>query len=277
LLVKLADNKNSAVVTITVKHLNRSPVANAGKNQTVNAGHIATLDGGGSNDPDGDLLKYAWLQTSGPSVVLSSIITFTTPKDISADTTLIFKLTVTDDKNARDVATSQVSVKYVLPPNQSPVANAGQDQTADAGTDVTLDGSASSDPEGDPLKYSWMQTGGPAVTINGADTATPTFTSPTDTVSDTDLTFKLTVTDNKSTASYDDVKATVKYIPPPSLPDQPSIVANQTSSTVPAETATSDQQQMIDNNGLNETRRNRDSKDLPQFLNGSNKVLSLVL
>ena len=30
----------------------------------------------------------------------------------------------------------------------------------------------------DPLTYSWIQTAGPAMTLTGANTATPTFTAP---------------------------------------------------------------------------------------------------
>ena len=73
---------------------------------------------------------------------------------------------------------------------------------------------ASSDPEGNPLTYSWMQTGGPAVTINGADKITPTFTTPNKLTTNTDLTFKLTVTDDKNAAGYDDVRITVGYLSP---------------------------------------------------------------
>ncbi len=46
----------------------------------------------------------------------------------------------------------------------------GPDQTVPTGSTVHLDGSGSSDPNGDPLTYQWSQTGGPSV-ILASDTA----------------------------------------------------------------------------------------------------------
>jgi LmbE family N-acetylglucosaminyl deacetylase len=49
--------------------------------------------------------------------------------------------------------------------NQPPIANAGPNQTVQVNALVQLDGSASSDPGGNPLTYQWTQTSGPTVTL----------------------------------------------------------------------------------------------------------------
>ena len=88
----------------------------------------------------------------------------------------------------------RLNVIYNIPGNARPVPDAGDDPVVSSGDTATLDGSGSSDAEGGIATWHWEQTGGPAVTINGADTATPTLTIP-DSVTDAVLTFTLTVTD----------------------------------------------------------------------------------
>jgi hypothetical protein len=132
---KGAINNNPAITTITVKHINHPPVANAGTDQRVNAGYVVALDGSKSKDPDSDQLTYSWTQTTGPSVTLSdsnaSTASFKAP-NISSDTTLKFSLTVKDDKGAtnNNPAIVSVAVKAAVPVSSSsaptatlPVAN----------------------------------------------------------------------------------------------------------------------------------------------------------
>ena len=101
-----------------------------------------------------------------------------------------------------------VILRYVI--NTGPAANAGPAQTVTAFGAVALDGSASSDPDGDVLRYSWTQTGGTQVVLNDAATATSGFTAPQPASGGSEnLTFRLTVTDPSGLISTSDVVITV--------------------------------------------------------------------
>ncbi len=227
----VSDGQASSAVDGTTDSVNvivrasRPPVANAGFDQSqVHGGKPVTLNGSASTDPDGDALAFSWQQTGGPAVVLTGANTaqptFTAP---NSDTTLTFQLTVTGSCDQ----TSTDSVSIFILANRPPVANAGPDQQVDFGAPVTLNGLGSFDPDGDPLTFSWVQTAGTPVTLTGANTATPSFTSPVDSI-DLTLTFELTVSDGFGGSDTDSVNVLVTSEPTtPPTPTPPSVTINQ--------------------------------------------------
>lgn len=192
-----------ATVTLDVFNVNQPPLADAGLTMSVPEGAAVALSGLGSDPDVNDIptLRFAWTQTGGPAVTLTGADTltpaFTAPivtagGDPLAKQTLKFKLTVTDSSD--EFATDEVEV-VVANVDHAPIANAGGVIVSGEATAVTLNGSFSSDPDGDPLTYAWIQTEGPSVALSDTTSATPSFTTPFVTASGETLKFKLTVTD----------------------------------------------------------------------------------
>ena len=94
--------------------------------------------------------------------------------------------------------------------NQPPVAGAGTDRTVTADANcraiVALDGSASSDPDGDPLTFTWT---GPFGTVSGA-TATVSLSAGTHVIT-------LTVSDGRGGSASDTLVVTVVDATPPAI------------------------------------------------------------
>ena len=143
----------------------------------VLVGASVQLSSGTSTSASGGGVTYSWVQTGGPSVTLSDPSspnpTFPAP---AAGGAVTFALTVNDGISA---TTTTVTANLVI--DQTPVANAGADQTlvdVARGTVVTLDGTNSVDPDNGTLTYAWTQISGPSVTLSDATAAQPTFTYP---------------------------------------------------------------------------------------------------
>jgi hypothetical protein len=88
-----------------------------------------------------------------------------------------------------------------------PVANAGPDLTVGSKKSFVLDGSQSTDPDGDPLTYAWTQVGGTPVVMHNEHTAS---LSVDGVKGPATLTFQLTVTDTSGQVHTDTVVVTVR-------------------------------------------------------------------
>jgi hypothetical protein len=139
---------------------------------------------------------------------------------VSGATALTFQLAVTDALGLADPTPATVTIT-VFNVNQAPIANAGADQSVNETTAVTLNGSSSSDPDGNlPLSYSWTQTLGPAVSwLTSRFIAQPQF-NPPNVGSSTALDFQLAVTDALGLA--DPTPDTVRITITPAAPLAPS-------------------------------------------------------
>ena len=102
---------NSATATIHFPGAIEGLIANAGSDQTVDAGSLVTLDGSASLNTDGDIAAYLWEQTSGVAVNLddeeATTTTFTAPNE---STNLVFDLTVYDADGNESTDSITISV-----------------------------------------------------------------------------------------------------------------------------------------------------------------------
>ncbi|MHC1744521.1 MAG: PKD domain-containing protein [Syntrophobacteraceae bacterium] len=184
------------LAAVFIPSVNQPPVADAGPDQTVQAGRIVRLDGTRSSDADNGIASYNWVRLSGPSVALSKSTTasptFTAP-DVSADgTALTFGLTVTDRAGLTATDTCIVNVSST---NQPPSANPGPSTTVAEQVMVELDGSESTDPDDGIVSYQWAKISGPRITLANASSAIASFIAPDVGPAGTSFTFQLTVRD----------------------------------------------------------------------------------
>jgi len=177
----LTELEIAALMNNVVPTANVMPTAVAGADQSIRAGDTVFLDGSDSFDDNTATvdLDYQWSITGKP-VGSAATLDFPTSDMPSFVAVLVgtydVELVVTDE----DGASSSADPVQISTNNIAPTSDAGVDQLVIIGDPVLLDGSGSTDPEGDePLTFAWAFTsvpGGSIAALSGDNTAFPSFT-----------------------------------------------------------------------------------------------------
>ena len=178
-VVKLTVDNGTATDTasVVVSTVQTAPVADPGANQTAAVGSTVILNGSNSSDVNGKLLSYAWqliqqpkgstAKLAGSDGVLSSFV-------VDQPGTYLAQLTVSDGSMQSAPATV-----IVTSGNTPPLAVAGPNQILATGALAQLNGTGSTDVDGDPLSYRWSMLSvpvGSTAKLSDPTTADPTFT-----------------------------------------------------------------------------------------------------
>lgn len=106
----------TASTMVTVKNVNQLPIASATAPVMSTEATAVSLNGSASSDPDGTIASYSWKQITGPPVILTgaaqATASFTVPY-ITANTSLAFTLTVTDNDGASATSAVYLTVKIL--------------------------------------------------------------------------------------------------------------------------------------------------------------------
>jgi hypothetical protein len=111
---------------VNVTWTNDAPTADAGPYKTAYEGHLVTLDGSGSTDPDDGIASYHWQHVGGPPAVAligadTPYVRFVAPDISGISTSLTLELTVTDHGGLQDTDATIVDIL----PEQRPTTSSG--------------------------------------------------------------------------------------------------------------------------------------------------------
>ena len=223
---------DSAPANVTITTENSIPVAIAGAGQTVFVGQTANLDGGGSTDKDSDPLTYLWNLSAKPPTSVTTLLNSTTQTpSLTPDKPGSYTIELTVNDGLADSVANAASQVIIDTKNSKPVADAGADQlNKTVGSPVALDGSQSSDVDGDPLSHLWSLISKPlgsSTDINLADKSKVITTFTPDTIGD--YVGQLIVNDGHENSLPDNALVTVTVGAPanhpPTFTSSPALAA----------------------------------------------------
>jgi PKD repeat protein len=215
------DNFGGGNATGTPPPANRPPVAAASGNPTSGAAPLTVqFSSTGTSDPDGDPLTYSWAfgdNTNGTGASPSH--QYTTGGNYVAT------LTVSDGRGGTGTANVGINVSGTPPANRPPIAAAsGNPTSGTAPLTVQFSSTGSSDPDGDPLTYSWAF----------GDNTTGTGPSPSHQyTAGGNYVATLTVSDGRGGTGTANVGINVSGTPPANRPPVAAASGNPTSGTAP--------------------------------------------
>src|SRR5687768_17149872 len=167
---------DSAPSVVRISTINSAPTANAGLNQTAPVGASISLSGAASTDPDGDSLAFAWSMAERPDGSSADLVN---PQAVAPsfiiDQPGQYRIELIVSDGALSSAPDSVTISTI---NSPPVARAGADIASTVGSGIILDGSASTDVDGDALTYRWTLTSRPAsstTTLTNSTAVNPSF------------------------------------------------------------------------------------------------------
>ena len=117
-----------------------------------------------------------------------------------------------ENANANANTNANTNTQAPVQLNQIPKADAGDDRKVEVNTEVKLDAGDSKDQDGEIVSYKWEQTDGPEGELKDSDKQVAVFDVP-ESAADSNLEFKLTVTDDKDDTGEDEVTIDVEPIP----------------------------------------------------------------
>ena len=151
-------------VTVTVNEPNQVPTANAGGPYTATAGKELILDGSKSQDPDGSITEYIWDMGDGKTASgIKPVYTYSKAGEYTVtlkvkDNKGVLSAAVTTTVTVSEAQAVEKIADITTEPEQTVIADAGQDINAEIDEVITFDASASSispDTEVTTINYSW--------------------------------------------------------------------------------------------------------------------------